>query len=202
MHISGENAFYLIWLGVWSVANAEGSFGGLAWGCDHPDYVEYSRTLLLLYKKVEAVTEMLWAVSTQELTWVDVFQTLRQSGLQTKFVSIKYSLNNAYKNRSCTRVTFTLLIIICNAMRVTDDLLTIWNSVYLVEKHNWLECSWTCFRLVFENHKWPTSPLYITTMSCLYKYIFLFNLFKGPGWEYETDLPDWASIDWIDEDCE
>ncbi|XP_037048058.1 uncharacterized protein C18B11.02c-like isoform X4 [Bradysia coprophila] len=26
--------------------------------------------------------------------------------------------------------------------------------------------------------------------------------YRGPGWEYETDLPDWASIDWIDTDCE
>lgn len=21
---------------------------------------------------------------------------------------------------------------------------------------------------------------------------------QGPGWEYETELPDWASIDWIE----
>lgn len=25
---------------------------------------------------------------------------------------------------------------------------------------------------------------------------------QGPGWEYETELPDWAKIDWVDYDCE
>ncbi|CAD7085450.1 unnamed protein product [Hermetia illucens] len=26
--------------------------------------------------------------------------------------------------------------------------------------------------------------------------------YKGPGWEYETELPDWARVDWTDLDCE
>lgn len=24
--------------------------------------------------------------------------------------------------------------------------------------------------------------------------------FKGPGWDYQTELPDWARVDWIDVD--
>lgn len=26
--------------------------------------------------------------------------------------------------------------------------------------------------------------------------------YKGPGWEYETELPDWARVDWSELDCE
>lgn len=32
--------------------------------------------------------------------------------------------------------------------------------------------------------------------------IYLLYCFQGPGWEYETELPDWARVDWTDVDQE
>lgn len=29
---------------------------------------------------------------------------------------------------------------------------------------------------------------------------FDYVVFQGPGWDYETELPEWAKVDWIDSD--
>lgn len=40
------------------------------------------------------------------------------------------------------------------------------------------------------------SPTYLQRLSNCY----LLLVFQGPGWSYETELPDWARIDWSEPD--
>lgn len=55
--------------------------------------------------------------------------------------------------------------------------------------------------------------IYIKIDFCPFFFLFKMNLNKyflfvyfvcpqGPGWEYETPLPEWAKVDWIDYDTE
>lgn len=40
---------------------------------------------------------------------------------------------------------------------------------------------------------------------CILKYLYynLDNFFsQGPGWEYETPLPEWAKVDWMEYETE
>lgn len=47
---------------------------------------------------------------------------------------------------------------------------------------------------------WPneaTHEVFVRSNRFSVDFVFFF-LLQGPGWEYETELPDWADVDWVD----
>lgn len=43
---------------------------------------------------------------------------------------------------------------------------------------------------------------FCSSNSHIFPVFFFFPRFQGPGWEYETELPEWARVDWHDGDFE
>lgn len=39
-------------------------------------------------------------------------------------------------------------------------------------------------------------------ISHLISFVVFSYHFQGPGWEYETPLPEWSKVDWIDFESE
>lgn len=107
-----------------------------------------------------------------------------------------YSRSSQSNNNVIVR---SILCIWSKILRATEDLDTYhcfhWFSIPAIDQQDvgtdgpvsmrqWGQGSWSCYQ---------TAPL-LQNHFCHSFSLFL----QGPGWSYQTELPEWARIDWVD----